>query len=42
MHFKGTVLEVVDWMLLADDRDKWWAFVNSVMNLDVSLISQLF
>jgi hypothetical protein len=23
----------VDWIDLAQDRDKWWALVNSVMNL---------
>jgi hypothetical protein len=25
----------VDWIELADDRDKWWALVNTVMNLRV-------
>jgi hypothetical protein len=25
----------VDWMDLAQNRDRWWAFVNSVMNLRV-------
>jgi hypothetical protein len=24
--------EDVDWMLLAQDRDHWWAVVNMVMN----------
>jgi hypothetical protein len=27
--------EVVDWMHLAQDRDQWWAVVNTVMNLGV-------
>jgi len=27
--------EVVDWMHLTDDRDQWWALVNTVMNLQV-------
>jgi hypothetical protein len=28
--------ECVDWILLAQDRDQWWALVNMVMNLWVS------
>jgi hypothetical protein len=28
--------EDVDWMHLAQDRDQWLAFVNTVMNLQVS------
>jgi hypothetical protein len=25
----------VDWMQMAQDRDQWWALVNTVMNLRV-------
>jgi hypothetical protein len=25
--------EVVDWIHLAQDRDQWWAVLNTVMNL---------
>jgi hypothetical protein len=25
----------VDWIQLAQDRDRWWALVNTVMNLQV-------
>ena len=26
----------MDWIVLAQNRDRWWAFVNAVMNLLVS------
>jgi hypothetical protein len=25
----------IDWIELAQERDKWWAFMNAVMNLGV-------
>jgi len=25
----------IDWIELADDRDRWWELVNAVMNLRV-------
>jgi hypothetical protein len=28
-------LGVVDWIRLAQDRDRWWAVVSAVMNLQV-------
>jgi hypothetical protein len=27
--------EIVDWIHLAQDRDQWWAVVNTVMNLRI-------
>jgi hypothetical protein len=27
--------EGMDWIALAQDRDRWWAFVSTVMNLPV-------
>jgi hypothetical protein len=27
--------EGVDWIHLAQDKDQWWAFVNTLMNLQV-------
>jgi hypothetical protein len=28
--------ECVDWILLCQDRDQWWALVKIIMNLQVS------
>jgi len=33
MDPKEIVWEGLDWIALAQDRDKWWDFVNLVMNL---------
>jgi hypothetical protein len=35
IDLRETGLEVVDWIHLAQDRDKWRAIVNTVMNLRV-------
>jgi hypothetical protein len=36
MDLREMVLEGVDWMHLAQDRDRWQALVNMIMNLWVS------
>jgi hypothetical protein len=33
MDIREIGLEDVDWILLAQDRDQWWALVDMVMNL---------
>jgi hypothetical protein len=35
MDLRGTGWESVDWIQLAQDRDWWWAVVNTVMILRV-------
>jgi hypothetical protein len=35
MDLRKVGREGVDWMHLAQDRDQWWAVVNTVMNLQV-------
>jgi hypothetical protein len=35
MDLRGTDLESVDWIQLAEDRDRWRTLVNTVMNLRV-------
>jgi hypothetical protein len=35
MDLREIGLGVVEWIHLAQDRDHWWAVVNSVMNLQV-------
>jgi hypothetical protein len=32
MDLREVVWEGVDWIHLAQDRDQWWAVVNTVMN----------
>ena len=41
MDFKGIVWEGMDWINLVLGRDKWWGFVNTVMNFDVLLTVHL-
>jgi hypothetical protein len=36
MDLREILWESVDWMYLAQDRDQWWAVVNTVMNLRVT------
>jgi hypothetical protein len=35
MYFQEVVGRDVDWIDLAQDRDRWWALVNAVINLRV-------
>jgi hypothetical protein len=35
MDLQAIGWEVMSWIDLAEDRDRWWDFVNAVMNLGV-------
>ena len=35
MDLREVVCDPGDWIALAEDRDKWWAFVRAVMNIRV-------
>jgi len=35
MDLKGVECGDMDWIHLTQDRDRWWALVNAVMNLRV-------
>jgi hypothetical protein len=35
MDLRKTGFEDADWIYLAQDRDRWWAVVNTLMNLQV-------
>jgi hypothetical protein len=35
MAFKEILPEIVDWNLLSQDREHWWALVNTVMKFRV-------
>jgi hypothetical protein len=35
MDLRGIGWDGVDWIDMAKDRDQWWAFVNTVLNLRV-------
>jgi hypothetical protein len=36
MDLRETGIDGASWIQLAQDRVQWWAFVNTVMNLQVS------
>jgi hypothetical protein len=36
MDLQAVVCEDMDWMKLAQDRDRWWALLNAVVNLRVT------
>jgi hypothetical protein len=36
MNLREIECEGVDWICLAHDRVRWWAYVHTVMNLQVS------
>jgi hypothetical protein len=42
MDLREMVLEVVDWIHLAQDRERWWTLVNTVMNLLGSIKGEEF
>jgi hypothetical protein len=35
MDLREIIIEGVNWMHLAQDKDQWWAVVNTAMNLQV-------
>ena len=36
MHIQEVGCEGMDWIEVAQDKNRWWAFVNAVMNLRVT------
>jgi hypothetical protein len=35
MDLQKIACEFVDWIDMAQDRDKWWVLVNAAMNLQI-------
>jgi hypothetical protein len=42
LFIKKLGLRFVDWIYLVQDRNQWWAFINTAVKLLVSLRTQYF
>ena len=41
MNFQEVIWSGLDWIDLDEDRDRWWALVNAVMNLQVPYLREI-